>query len=118
MDGVGKSDTMTAVSHWSQVVRFSPLSSSNADTREKPEGILLIKSSSNSVDDLVTVSTTDVAKWNYAPRSDWAEMSATDHFVQFYEADGFLLNSLSGFIGNAITAGGDAAIVQILRGTV
>jgi signal transduction histidine kinase/CheY-like chemotaxis protein len=67
-------------------------------------------SSSNSVDELLTANTTDVAKWNYAPRSDWAEMSATDHFVQFYEADGFLLNSLTGFIGNAITAG-DAAIV-------
>lgn len=54
--------------------------------------------------------TTDVAKWKYAPRSDWAEMSDTDHFVQFYEADGFLLNSLTGFIGKAITSG-DAAIV-------
>ena len=71
----------------------------------------MIKSSGgNSVGELITVNTTDVAKWNYAPRSDWAEMSATDHFVQFYEADGFLLNSLSGFIGNAITSG-DAAIV-------
>ncbi len=37
-------------------------------------------------------------------------MSETDHFVQFYEADGFLLNSLSGFVGNAIKAG-DAAVV-------
>jgi hypothetical protein len=30
--------------------------------------------------------------------------------VQFYEADGFLLNSLSGFIGTAINSG-DAALV-------
>jgi signal transduction histidine kinase len=37
-------------------------------------------------------------------------MGDAEHFVQFYEADGFLLNSLGGFIGNAITAG-DAAIV-------
>ena len=29
-------------------------------------------------------------------------MGDTEHFVQFYEADGFLLNSLSGFIGGAI----------------
>jgi signal transduction histidine kinase/CheY-like chemotaxis protein len=71
---------------------------------------LIKSSSSNSVDELVIVNTTDVAKWNYAPRSDWAQMSATDHFVQFYEADGFLLNALTGFIGNAITSG-DAAIV-------
>jgi signal transduction histidine kinase len=37
-------------------------------------------------------------------------MGDAEHFVQFYEADGFLLNSLGGFIGNAITSG-DAAIV-------
>jgi signal transduction histidine kinase/CheY-like chemotaxis protein len=37
-------------------------------------------------------------------------MGDHEHFVQFYEADGFLLNSLGGFIGNAITSG-DAAIV-------
>jgi signal transduction histidine kinase/ActR/RegA family two-component response regulator len=37
-------------------------------------------------------------------------MSDTEHFVQFYEADGFLLNSLRGFIGNAINSG-DAALV-------
>jgi signal transduction histidine kinase len=37
-------------------------------------------------------------------------MSDTDHFVQFYETDGFLLNSLSGFIGAAINSG-DGAIV-------
>lgn len=37
-------------------------------------------------------------------------MSDSDHFVQFYEADSFLLNSLSGFIGRAITSG-DAALV-------
>ena len=46
----------------------------------------------------------------HAPRADWSQMHDTDHFVQFYEADGFLLNSLSGFIGNAISSG-DGAIV-------
>lgn len=48
--------------------------------------------------------------FNFAPHADWSAMGNTDHFVQFYEADGFLLNSLSGFIGNALKAG-DAAIV-------
>jgi signal transduction histidine kinase/ActR/RegA family two-component response regulator len=38
-------------------------------------------------------------------------MGDTDHFVQFYEADGFLLNSLSGFIGKGITAGGSVVVV-------
>ncbi len=60
--------------------------------------------------DRSTLDAADIAKWNYAPRYGWDEMGDTEHFVQFYEADGFLLNSLGGFIGQAITSG-DAAIV-------
>jgi signal transduction histidine kinase/ActR/RegA family two-component response regulator len=48
---------------------------------------------------------------SYAPAANWSHMSDTDHFVQFYEADVFLLNSLSGFIGNAITSGDGAIVV-------
>jgi signal transduction histidine kinase/ActR/RegA family two-component response regulator len=61
-------------------------------------------------DELVQFEAGEIAKWNVAPASDWSAMSDTDHFVQFYEADGFLLNSLSGFIGSAIKSG-DGAIV-------
>src|SRR5687768_15397313 len=46
-----------------------------------------------------------------APRSDWSETSDDDHFVQFYESDGFLLNSLGGFIGSAINNGLPAIVV-------
>src|SRR2546423_6056022 len=63
-----------------------------------------------SMDQLIEMSSLDVAKLNFAPDSHWSAMSDTDHFVQFYETDGFLLNSLSGFIGSAIKAE-DAAIV-------
>ncbi|HET6646321.1 MAG TPA: ATP-binding protein [Pyrinomonadaceae bacterium] len=52
----------------------------------------------------------NISVWNFAPQTDWRVMSDSDHFVQFYEADSFLLNSLSGFIGRAITSG-DAALV-------
>src|SRR6266699_1460152 len=45
-----------------------------------------------------------------APHSDWSKMRDVEHFVQFYEADTFLLNSLSGFIGAGLGAG-DACIV-------
>ncbi|HEV7472446.1 MAG TPA: ATP-binding protein [Pyrinomonadaceae bacterium] len=65
---------------------------------------------SSSVSNLEKPSAAEFAKLNYAPRSGWEDMSDSEHFVQFYEADGFLLNSLSGFIGRAITSG-DAAIV-------
>jgi signal transduction histidine kinase/CheY-like chemotaxis protein len=61
-------------------------------------------------DEVVQIDSGEIAKWNFAPGSDWSAMSDTDHFVQFYEADGFLLNSLSGFIGGAINSG-DGAIV-------
>lgn len=46
-----------------------------------------------------------------APTTDWSEMTDSDHFVQFYEADTSLLNSLSGFIGKGLGAGGGAVIV-------
>ena len=38
-------------------------------------------------------------------------MGDSEHFVQFYEADNFLLSSLSGFIGRAITSGEGAIVV-------
>jgi signal transduction histidine kinase/ActR/RegA family two-component response regulator len=45
-----------------------------------------------------------------APRSDWSDASESEHFVQFYETDSFLLNSLSGYISTGMGAG-DACIV-------
>ena len=73
----------------------------------------MIKSNGNAkpAQEVVSLNLTNIAKWNHAPRSDWAEMGDTEHFVQFYEADGFLLNSLSGFIGKAITSGEGALVV-------
>jgi signal transduction histidine kinase/CheY-like chemotaxis protein len=48
---------------------------------------------------------------HFAPRTDWTEMSDSEHFVQFYEADAFLLNSLSGYISTALHAGDGALVV-------
>ena len=45
-----------------------------------------------------------------APTVDWSEMRDPEHFVQFYETDSFLLNSLSGYVGKALSSG-EAAIV-------
>ncbi len=45
-----------------------------------------------------------------APVADWRAMNEPEHFVQFYEADEFLLNSLGGFIGAGLAAE-DACIV-------
>ncbi|HJU54383.1 MAG TPA: ATP-binding protein [Pyrinomonadaceae bacterium] len=45
------------------------------------------------------------------PSACWSGMSGHDHFVQFYEADEFLLNSLSGFIGAGLSAGEGCVVV-------
>ena len=63
------------------------------------------------MDNGIQLNADDIAKWNFAPPANWSEMSDTEHFVQFYEADGFLLNSLSGFIGGAINSGDSAVVV-------
>src|SRR5437870_2139886 len=49
-----------------------------------------------------------------APICDWSELTESDHFVQFYENDDFLLNSLSGYIGMGLSLG-DACIVIATR---
>jgi excisionase family DNA binding protein len=45
-----------------------------------------------------------------APRADWQAMGASDHFVQFYEADAFLLDAVAEFVGAGLRAD-EAAIV-------
>jgi signal transduction histidine kinase/ActR/RegA family two-component response regulator len=54
--------------------------------------------------------TGDITVQEFAPRSCWSEMSDSEHFVQFYETDAFLLNSLGGFVGAGLQAG-DACII-------
>jgi signal transduction histidine kinase len=45
-----------------------------------------------------------------APKQDWHPLHDSEHVVQFYETDTFLLDALSGFIGTGLAAG-DACIV-------
>ena len=56
-------------------------------------------------------STPEDLPFTFAPRTHWSAMGETEHFVQFYEADGFLLNSLSGFIGSALKANEGAIVI-------
>ena len=64
----------------------------------------------NSIHEMLQLDSTGFGLLNLAPRSDWSEMGQSEHFVQFYETDAFLLNSLSGFVGTGLSAG-DAVIV-------
>src|SRR5581483_7614909 len=52
----------------------------------------------------------DITKQKLAPRLQWSEMHVSDHFVQFYETDDFLLHSLSEFIATGLETG-DACII-------
>ena len=63
-----------------------------------------------SAHELIQRKTGGFAVNDLAPRACWSEMSESDHFVQFYETDAFLLNSLSEFIGTGLSAG-EAGIV-------
>ncbi|MDQ1611955.1 MAG: hypothetical protein QOG00_1886 [Pyrinomonadaceae bacterium] len=57
---------------------------------------------------------TATAAGQLAPVSDWSGTGEPEHFVQFYEADAFLLNSLGGFVGAGLREG-DACIVVATR---
>jgi signal transduction histidine kinase/ActR/RegA family two-component response regulator len=45
-----------------------------------------------------------------APRADWRRMGESDHFVQFYETDISLIDSLGGFVATGLGMG-DACVV-------
>lgn len=52
----------------------------------------------------------DVSFWDLPAGAEWQHQGEPDHFVQFYDSDTFLLNSLTGFVGTGLTAG-DACVV-------
>jgi signal transduction histidine kinase len=54
--------------------------------------------------------TGDPTTLELAPQSDWRPLNESEHVVQFYETDAFLLDALSQFIGIGL-ATGDACIV-------
>ena len=68
------------------------------------------KSNGNSFHDLISLDNGGIGVQELAPRADWNEMGESDHFVQFYETDAFLIESLGGFIGKGLSTG-DACIV-------
>jgi PAS domain S-box-containing protein len=48
---------------------------------------------------------------SFAPQVDWAEMRDCEHFVQFYENDEYLIESISGFVGTALKDGNSSVII-------
>jgi signal transduction histidine kinase/ActR/RegA family two-component response regulator len=72
----------------------------------------LIKAVNNgqSVEEALPRTADGIRVQDFAPRSEWSEMCEVDHFVQFYETDLSLLNSVGGFISTGLDKG-DACIV-------
>ena len=58
--------------------------------------------------------TADLAVRELAPPAEWGATCASEHFVQFYETDDFLLNSLRDFVRAGLCVG-DACIVVSKR---
>src|SRR5713226_3400000 len=46
-----------------------------------------------------------------APPLDWSAMKKSEHFVQFYETDEFLLNLVSSFVGTGLGTGGAGIVI-------
>lgn len=46
-----------------------------------------------------------------APSTNWTEMGESEHFVQFYETDTFLLDAVGAFIGTALRAGHAGVVI-------
>lgn len=65
---------------------------------------------SNGLSEAIPLNTGDLSVKAFAPHPDWSAMGESEHFVQFYETDKFLLHSLGDFIGKGLGAG-DACVV-------
>ncbi len=50
-------------------------------------------------------------KDTFTPHFDWSEIGRSEHFVQFYETDAYLVESVSSFIGNGLAAGEGAVVI-------
>jgi PAS domain S-box-containing protein len=65
----------------------------------------------NDLPEAVTRGDNGNGRGGLAPRSDWSEIGESKHFVQFYESDGFLEDSLAGYIGAGLKAGDGCVVI-------
>src|SRR5687768_3136997 len=60
---------------------------------------------------LRSADTSTLTDESFVPCIDFNEIRDNEHFVQFYEDDGFLVESVSAFVGAAITDGGSSVVI-------
>ena len=70
----------------------------------------IIKNNGHTDQRVIHWNSNDFNRQTLTPVSNWDQTNDLDHFVQFYETDDFLLNSLCDFINKGLGAG-DACIV-------
>ena len=66
--------------------------------------LIKVNDNSDSVRENVQANIGDLSLLATTPHMNWSEMSESEHFVQFYETDDFLLDSLGGFISAGLSA--------------
>jgi signal transduction histidine kinase len=67
----------------------------------------------NSTHGLSTHGTYGAEFGGHAPAACWAETGGRDHFVQFYESDEFLIDSISGYVREGLEAGDACVVVAV-----
>ena len=55
--------------------------------------------------DIVTAGHTDMVNKRMTPNADWSNMTRTDHFVQFYEKEDHIINSVAEYVSHGIKVG-------------
>jgi PAS domain S-box-containing protein len=60
---------------------------------------------------LKSVNRSQFTEESFAPTVDWSEMAETEHFVQFYENDAYLMDSVSAFVAAALTDGEGSVVI-------
>src|SRR5205085_942830 len=48
---------------------------------------------------------------SYPAGIDWSELGESEHFVQFYENDAFLIDSVTGFVTSALRDGSSSVVI-------
>ena len=65
-------------------------------------------------DTMLRINCEDTGTDSLAPTADWREMKSPDHFVQFYENDNSVVESVSGYIASGLSTG-DTCIAITMR---
>src|SRR6267378_4068065 len=76
------------------------------DSRHTTEALLKMINNGKPISSRTLANDGDITREKLAPLPGWGKLAESEHFVQFYEADEFLVTSVSNFIRTGMDAGG------------